>query len=161
MATGLEEKPMRSNLLIGSALADEDQRRLERVVYGEWCQSWGEGSSGDLVWAWKWPLTFRNYTDYIITPDLAWVNLDGCFLFIPKARQWNFSFTLQKSSPLRNNMLPLLSQFLQISNSSESECTPKLFVISSQVRTVYETGVSLYTRCTCRVSEVAVKSCWK
>lgn len=146
MATGLEEKPRRLNLLIVSA--DEDQRRLQRAVYGEWFHSWGGGSSGDLVWAWKWPLTFRNYTDHTITPDLAWVNLDRLFsFFYPQSQAMEF-LALPCWSHLLSEitMLPLLSLFLQISNSSDSECTPKLFVISSKVRTVYETGsFSLHT----------------
>uniref|UniRef100_A0A8C2ZJJ2 Solute carrier family 38 member 6 n=1 Tax=Cyclopterus lumpus TaxID=8103 RepID=A0A8C2ZJJ2_CYCLU len=41
-------------------------------------------------------------------------------------------FTIVVTSPLRNITLPPLSLFLQISNSSDSECTPKLFVISSK-----------------------------
>lgn len=65
---------------------------------------------------------------------------DGCFPFSSRA-----------------DSLVHLSSFLQISNSTESDCVPKLFVISSKVRVCVLPFFS--QRCACR--RWRVRSCWK
>lgn len=82
------------------------------------------------------PLTFRNYTPFYLPRlyigYLEWLfsslTVKSCsgtlFLFVPSLQKW-IPFRKKK------NMLSLFP--FQISNFSDSECTPKLFIISIKV----------------------------
>lgn len=114
--------------------ADEDQRRkVAPSPEGKEVKLTSHQSGNDL-----WP--FGIMPNHCIALNLAQFPSNGCFPFPllkePVEMLLPFAAVLQNPSPLRSN--PALSSLsfwlLQISNSTDSDCTPKLFVLSSKVR---------------------------
>lgn len=136
---------MRPGFLIVPTVADEDQRRLQRaaahcmvpVLRGRkfiWPCNNLEMTPG-LLDSYRPSYSFRPGMGYTDSP---------------------FPFSSRVDCSAADDSLLHLSSFPQISNSTDSDCVPKLFVISSKVRV----WILLFSLC-CARRRWRVRSCWK